>query len=175
MWEWVGNGDRAVPLWLLHTRSATTRHGAEGGRTSNWARSYLSCFFVNDNVSHFLHEHHPTFHLPSHTPVTTEQSYPLNMDITGHFESASCVIEVDGSDTLAQVKGKLVAELGVPGARHVGVRMKGGGDIGNDDLRICDTEMDEGCAVELYRTGANMTPGVILRSEGTLFFHTLSV
>ena len=83
------------------------------------------------------------------------------MDITGHFESASCVIEVDGSATLAQVKGKLVAELGVPRARHVGVRMRGGGDIGNDDLRICDTEMDEGCAVELYCTGANITPGVI--------------
>ena len=83
------------------------------------------------------------------------------MDITGHFESASCVIEVDGRDTLAQVKGKLLAELGVPRARHVGVRMKGGGDIGNDDLRICDTEMDEGCAVELYYTGANITPGVI--------------
>ena len=83
------------------------------------------------------------------------------MDITGHFESASCVIEVDGSATLAQVKGNLVAELGVPRARHVGVRMRGGGDIGNDDLRICDTEMDEGCAVELYCTGANITPGVI--------------
>ena len=83
------------------------------------------------------------------------------MDITGHFESASCVIEVDRSATLAQVKGKLVAELGVPRARHVGVRMRGGGDIGNDDLRICDTEMDEGCAVELYYTGANITPGVI--------------
>ena len=95
------------------------------------------------------------------------------MDITGHFESASCVIEVDGSATLAQVKGKLVAELGVPGARRVGVRMKGGGDIGNDDLRICDTEMDEGCAVELYRTGANMTPGVIPCSEET-FTLTLS-
>ena len=87
------------------------------------------------------------------------------MDITGHFESASCVIEVDGSATLAQVKGKLVAELGVPRARRVGVRMKGGGDIGSDDLRICDTEMDEGCAVELYCTGANITPGVIPRSE----------
>ena len=83
------------------------------------------------------------------------------MDITGHFESASCVIEVDRSATLAQVKGKLVAELGVPRARHVGVRMRGGGDIGNDDLRICDTEMDEGCAVELYCTGAIITPGVI--------------
>ena len=83
------------------------------------------------------------------------------MDITGHFESASCVIEVDRSATLAQVKGKLVAELGMPRARHVGVRMRGGGDIGNDDLLICDTEMDEGCAVELYCTGANITPGVI--------------
>ena len=62
------------------------------------------------------------------------------------------MIEVDGNATLAEVKGKLV--LGVPGARRVGVRMKGGGDIGNDDLRICDTEMDEGCAVELYCTGA---------------------
>ena len=89
------------------------------------------------------------------------------MDITGHFESASCVIEVDRSATLAQVKGKLVAELGVPRARHVGVRMRGGGDIGNDDLRICDTEMDEGCAVELYCTGANISPGVIPRSEDT--------
>ena len=95
------------------------------------------------------------------------------MDITGHFESASCVIEVDGSATLAQVKGKLVAVLGVPGARHVGVRMRGGGDIGNDDLRICDTEMDEGCAVELYRTGANITPGVIPNSNIT-FSLTLS-
>ena len=92
------------------------------------------------------------------------------MDITGHFESASCVIEVDRSDTLEQVKGKLVAELGVPRARHVGVRMRGGGDIGNDDLRICDTEMDEGCAVELYCTGANINmtnikPGLIPRSK----------
>ena len=95
------------------------------------------------------------------------------MDITGHFESASCVIEVDGSATLAQVKGKLVAELGVPRARHVGVRMRGGGDIGNDDLRICDTEMDEGCAVELYCTGANITPGVIQSSHDT-FSLTLS-
>ena len=89
------------------------------------------------------------------------------MDITGHFESASCVIEVDRSATLAQVKGKLVAELGVPRARHVGVRMRGGGDIGNDDLRICDTAMDEGCAVELYCTGANITPGVIQTSDDT--------
>ena len=89
------------------------------------------------------------------------------MDITGHFESASCVIEVDGSATLAQVKGKLLAELGVPHARRVGVRMKGGGDIGGDDLRICDTEMDEGCAVELYCTGANITPGVIQGSKST--------
>ena len=89
------------------------------------------------------------------------------MDITGHFESASCVIEVDGNATLAQVKGKLVAELGVPRARHVGVRMKGGGDIGNDDLRICDTEMDEGCAVELFCTGANINTGVIQNAEET--------
>ena len=95
------------------------------------------------------------------------------MDITGHFESASCVIEVDGSATLAQVKGKLVAEFGVPRARHVGVRMRGGGDIGNDDLRICDTEMDEGCAVELYCTGANINTGVMPRSNGT-FSLTLS-
>ena len=105
------------------------------------------------------------FFLPS--PHTSPQNRvtPLNMDITGHFESASCVIEVDGSATLAQVKGKLVAELGVPRARHVGVRMRGGGDIGNDDLRICDTEMDEGCAVELYCTGAIITPGVIQGSD----------
>ena len=96
------------------------------------------------------------------------------MDITGHFESASCVIEVDGSDTLAQVKGKLVAELGVPRARHVGVRMRGGGDIGNDDLRICDTVMDEGCAVELYCTGANITPGVIPHGTEETCFLTLS-
>ena len=95
------------------------------------------------------------------------------MDITGHFESASCVIEVDGSDTLAKVKGKLVAELGVPDARHVGVRMRGGGDIGNDDLRICDTQMDEGCAVELFFTSANITPGVIQGSEEANFL-TLS-
>ena len=96
------------------------------------------------------------------------------MDITGHFESASCVIEVDGNATLAQVKGKLVAELGVPRARHVGVRMRGGGDIGNDDLRICDTEMDEGCAVELYCTGANITPGVI-PSEDTEEAYSLTL
>ena len=95
------------------------------------------------------------------------------MDITGHFESASCVIEVEGSETLAQVKGKLLAELGVPHARQVGVRMRGGGDIGNDDLRICDTEMDEGCAVELYCTGANITPGV-LRHETDTYSLTLS-
>ena len=94
------------------------------------------------------------------------------MDITGHFESASCVIEVDGSDTLAKVKGKLVAELGVPRARHVGVRMRGGGDIGNDDLRICDTQMDEGCAVELFFT-ANITPGVI-QGLGDMYSLTLS-
>ena len=89
------------------------------------------------------------------------------MDITGHFESASCVIEVDGSATLAQLKQKLLAELGVSSARRFSVRMRGGGDIGKDDLRICDTEMDEGCAVELYCTGANITPGVIQSSEGT--------
>ena len=95
------------------------------------------------------------------------------MDITGHFESASCVIEVGGSDTLGQMKGKLLAELGVPRARHVGVRMKDGGDIGDDDLRICDTEMDEGCAVELYYTGANITPGSI-QGPGGAFAITLS-
>ena len=89
------------------------------------------------------------------------------MDIAGHFESASCVIEVDGSDTLAQVKGKLLAEFGMSRARRVGVRMKGGGDISGDDLRICNTEMDEGCAVELHYTGANITPGVIPYSEET--------
>ena len=89
---------------------------------------------------------------PRFTPHRTE--HLLTMDITGHFESASCVIEVDGSDTLAQVKGKLLAEFGVPRARLVGVRMRGGGDIGDDDLRICDTVIDEGCAVELYCTGA---------------------
>ena len=83
------------------------------------------------------------------------------MDITGHFESASCVIEVDGSATLAQLKQKLLAELGMLSARRFSVRMRGGGDIGNDDLRICDTEMDEGCAVELYCTGANITPGLL--------------
>ena len=76
------------------------------------------------------------------------------------------MLEVDGSDTLAQVKGKLLAELGVPRARHVRVRMRGGGDIG-DDLRICDTEMDEGCAVELYCTGANITPGLLTRLSDT--------
>ena len=95
------------------------------------------------------------------------------MDITGHFECASCVIEVDASATLAQVKEKLVAELGVPSARDVGVRMKGGGDIGDDDLRICDTVIDEGCAVELYYTGTNITPGVLPDSED-LFSVTLS-
>ena len=97
------------------------------------------------------------------------------MDITGHFESASCVIEVDRSATLAQVKGKLVAELGAPRDRPVGMRMRGGGDIGDDDLRICDTEMDEGCAVELYCTGANITPGVIRGStRETSYSLTLS-
>ena len=106
------------------------------------------------------------FHnIPTHLSPQNRVT-PLNMDITGHFESASCVIEVDGSDTLAQVKGKLVAELGVPSARH-GVRMRGGGDIGNDNLRICDTEMDEGCAVELYCTGANITPGLLTQSNDT--------
>ena len=106
--------------------------------------------------------------LNSHTPIPTEQSCPsLNMDITGHFESASCVIEVDGSATLAQLKGKLLAELGVSSARRFSVRMRGGGDIGKDDLRICDTEMDEGCAVELYCTGANITRGEIQTSEAT--------
>ena len=102
--------------------------------------------------------------LPTHLHPQNRVT-PLNMDITGHFESASCVIEVDGSDTLAQVKRKLLVELGVPHARRVGVRMKGGGDIGNDDLRICDTEMDEGCAVELYCTGANITPGLLPHSD----------
>ena len=111
-------------------------------------------------------------HYNNHTCPHRTESHPLNMDITGHFESASCVIEVDRSATLAQVKGKLVAELGVPRARHVGVRMRGGGDIGNDDLRICDTEMDEGCAVELYCTGANISPGVIPLSD--TFLLTLS-
>ena len=109
-----------------------------------------------------------TTHYASQNRVT-----PLNMDITGHFEAASCVIEVDESDTLAQVKRKLVVELGVPGARPVGVRMRGGGDIGNDDLRICDTVIDEGCAVELYCTGANITPGVIPRVDN-VFSLTLS-
>ena len=109
----------------------------------------------------------PAFHnIPTHLSPQNRVT-PLNMDITGHFESASCVIEVDGSDTLAQVKGKLVVGLGVPRARHVGVRMRGGGDIGNDDLRICDTEMDEGCAVELYCTGANITPGLLTQSDDT--------
>ena len=87
------------------------------------------------------------------------------MDITGHFESASCVIEVDGNDTLAQVKGKLLAELGVPRARHVGVRMRGGGDIGDEDVRICDTAIDEGCAVELYYR-CSISPGVIPHVDG---------
>ena len=124
----------------------------------------LSLLFLQMNTYRFLH--HPSSLSSPHTSPT-EQSYPLNMDITGHFESASCVIEVDGSSTLAQVKGKLVAELGVPRARHVGVRMRGGGDIGNDNLRICDTEMDEGCAVELYYTGANIAPGVLPGTSAT--------
>ena len=94
------------------------------------------------------------------------------MDITGHFESASCVIEVDGNDTLAQVKGKLLAELGVPRARHVGVRMRGGGDIGDEDVRICDTAIDEGCAVELY-CRCSISPGVIPHVDGP-FSLTLS-
>ena len=123
-----------------------------------WIDAHVSFPFTNTTP--------PLFFLPSpHTCPHRTESHPLNMDITGHFESASCVIEVDRSATLAQVKGKLVAELGVPRARHVGVRMRGGGDIGNDDLRICDTEMDEGCAVELYCTGANISPGVIQGSE----------
>ena len=128
------------------------------GGTSNWVRSYL----VSLLSFPFTNTTPPLFFLPSpHTCPHRTELHPLNMDITGHFESASCVIEVDRSATLAQVKGKLVAELGVPRALHVGVRMRGGGDIGNDDLRICDTAMDEGCAVELYCTGANITPGVI--------------
>ena len=94
------------------------------------------------------------------------------MDITGHFESASCVIEVDGNDTLAQVKGKLLAELGVPRARHVGVRMRGGGDIGDEDVRICDTAIDEGCAVELYYR-RSISPGMIPHVDGP-FSLTLS-
>ena len=109
--------------------------------------------------------------LPSPHTCSHRAQLLLNMDITGHFESASCVIEVAGSATLAQVKGKLVAELGVPRARHVGVRVKGGDDIGNDDLRICDTVIDEGCAVELYCTGANIAAGVI-QVEKT---HTLTL
>ena len=124
----------------------------------------LRLFITGRTLCRHLPRPH-AFDLPPHTCPHRTELHPLNMDITGHFESASCVIEVDGSATLAQVKGKLVAELGVPRARHVGVRMRGGGDIGNDDLRICDTEMDEGCAVELYYTGANITPGVIPREE----------
>ena len=110
----------------------------------------------------FTNTTHPSSTCPQHISPQNRVT-PLNMDITGHFESASCVVQVDGSATLAQVKEKLLAELGVPRARNVGVRMRGGGDIGDgdDDLRICDTEMDEGCAVELYCTGANITPGVI--------------
>ena len=130
----------------------------------------------NDNTSRFLHKHHPTPLLPALPTHLSSQNRvtPLNMDITGRFESASCVIEVDGSDTLAQVKGKLLAELGVPRARRVGVRMRGGGDIGNDDLRICDTEMDEGCAVELFSTGANITPGVIRQGLDGMYWLALS-
>ena len=140
------------------------------GSTSNCARSDLS---FTTTVSRFTYATPPLFYLPSpHT--CPNRVTPLNMDITGHFESASCVIEVDGSDTLAQVKGKLLAELGVPHARRIGVRMKGGGDIGDDDLRICDTEMDEGCAVELYSTGlASITPGV-LPDSGDAYILTLS-
>ena len=125
-------------------------------------------------MSRLPNKHHPTPHLPALPTHLSPQNRvtPLNMDITGHFESASCVIEVDGSETLAQVKGKLLAELGVPRARQVGVRMKGGGDIGNDNLRICDTVMDEGCAVELYYAGANITPGVIQTPHTT---HSLTL
>ena len=112
----------------------------------------------------------PLFYLtsPQHPLLSPRtELLPLNMDITGHFESASCVIEVDWSDTLAQVKGKLLAELGVPRARRVSVRMRDGGDIGDEGLRICDTEIDEGCVVELYCTGANITPGVIQVTDHT--------
>ena len=156
MWEWVG----AKHNYLLSC-------GKVGGPLTG--RGVISLVFANDNTSRFLHKHHPTPlppALPTHLSPQNRVT-PLNMDITGHFESASCVIEVDGSDTLAHVKGKLVAELGVPRARGVGVRMRGGGDIGNDDLRICDTVMDEGCAVELYYAGANITPGVIPCSVNT--------
>ena len=162
LWEWVGNGVRTVPLCLHTNRNYLSWCGTVGGPLTG--RGVISLVFANDNTSRFLHKHHPTPlppALPTHTCPHRTELPPLNMDITGHFESASCVIEVDGSDTLAQVKGKLVAELGVPRARGVGVRMRGGGDIGNDDLRICDTVMDEGCAVELYYAGANITPGVI--------------
>ena len=125
---------------------------------------FLSDPTLNYTISCFTNTP-PFFVLPSPHTCPHRTELHLNMDITGHFESASCVIEVDGNATLAEVKGKLVAELGVPRARRVGVRMKGGGDIGNDDSRICDTEMDEGCAVELYCTGANITAGVIPREE----------
>ena len=157
------------------TRSTTTRHGV--GRWEDLSLGEeLSLLFLQmtTHLVSFTNTTPPLFFLPSpHTCPHRTELHPLNMDITGHFESASCVIEVDRSATLAQVKGKLVAELGVPHARHVGVRMRGGGDIGNDDLRICDTEMDEGCAVELYCTGANITPGLIPRSNST-FSLTLS-
>ena len=149
-----------------------------GGYIKLWFRSPggVHCLIFKKHTkkaTHFSLKTHPTAPHTSYTCPHRTELHPLNMDITGHFESASCVIEVDGSATLAQVKGKLVAELGVPRARHVSVRMRGGGDIGNDDLRICDTEMDEGCAVELYCTGANISPGVIQCSEET-FLITLS-
>ena len=141
--------------------------GGEGDSASSVVSISLALRKVVKNGGIFF-ESHQTF-----STLHPKQIYPLNMDVTGHFESASCVIEVDGSDTLAQMKGRLLTEFSVPDARRVGMRMKGGGDIGDDNLRICDTEMDEGCAVELYCTGANITPGVIPNSDIT-FAVTLS-
>ena len=138
--------------------------GRVGDVTDSGGVSFL--VFVNDNISRFRNATPPLFGLSSpHTCPHRTELRPLNMDITGHFESASCVIEVDRSATLAQVKGKLVAELGVPRARHGGMRMRGGCDIGDDELRICDTEIDEGCAVELYCTRGSICPGVIPHAE----------
>ena len=134
------------------------RHGV--GRCEGFEGASVTTYPVSSQTPH------PSLPSPHISP---QARVAPNMDITGHFESASCVIEVDGSDTLAQVKGKLLAELGVSRARHVGVRMRGGGDIGNDDVRICDTVIDEGCAVELYCIGANITPGVIKLLERTSF------
>ena len=51
--------------------------------------------------------------------------------------------------------------------------MRGGGDIGDEDVRICDPAIDEGCAVELYYR-CSISPGVIPHHVDVPFSLTLS-